>query len=691
MFNFLNSAVLIAAAAALIPLLIHLFSRRKVRVVPFSSLKYLKEMQKRQVRRIKIRQLLLLMLRMLIILVAVLAFARPATRGGYIGSHAGVSSVILFDHSASMQRQVKDGLLHELSCRKIKEILSSFGQSDEVLLIPFDRDVSLPFGEGLYSADVAKEILGESGPGYDRADLGKAFRKGQELLGAASSLNKEMYLISDRQLNSLPDSAGIPSDDISYYLIDLPIEIDGNCGITGINMGGQLIEVGSDFNIKATIKNYDSRPKSEQLASLFVDGTCVMQKEFEIAAEDQQSVQLSYEVMNSGFHSGWIEISDDDFLPDNRHYFSFRIPERFNILIIDDDGGGEIVRLALVPSEEIARHWSVKKTDSQNLASIDFRDYDLVILSGPASTGSAETRRLFEFVDAGGGLLFILGEKTDRGYFNREFGQKLKVEMSSPVPEYISGAGYFTLERLDYGHPIFEPFAEMHKNEMPILKFYGLANMRGNPEEHNLGYFSNGNPALIEAGFGLGKIIILGSPILPRFTDLAGHSFFVPFIIRTAEYLATDVSSYDGGNIIGQNIIRTVSDKTSLQSVIEMITPENRIFQLTGIQKPGQVAFDCRPVDIPGIYQLVSGNHPIDIFAANLSPDEGNLQAASPEQLAASLGIKQYKTIPFNSNTDKFISEARYGRELWQIFLWAVVILLVVEMIFSREKSAAVE
>ncbi len=102
MFNFLNSAVLIAAAAALIPLLIHLFSKRKVKVVPFSSLKHLKEMQKRQVRKIKIRQLLLLLLRMLIILIAVLAFARPATKRGYIGSHAGVSSLILLDRSVSI-------------------------------------------------------------------------------------------------------------------------------------------------------------------------------------------------------------------------------------------------------------------------------------------------------------------------------------------------------------------------------------------------------------------------------------------------------------------------------------------------------------------------------------------------------------------------------------------------------------
>ena len=79
MFNFLNTSVLFAAAAALIPLIIHLFSKRKVKIIDFSSLKHLKAMQRRQVRRLKIRQLLLLILRMLIILLVVLAFARPTT------------------------------------------------------------------------------------------------------------------------------------------------------------------------------------------------------------------------------------------------------------------------------------------------------------------------------------------------------------------------------------------------------------------------------------------------------------------------------------------------------------------------------------------------------------------------------------------------------------------------------------
>jgi len=645
-------------------------------------------MQKRQVRRIKIRQLLLLILRMLIILLAVLAFARPATKGGYIGSHAGVSSVILLDRSASMQKQLKDGLLFELATQKVAEILDGFDQTDEVILIPFDRTPYFPSGERFFSSDVAEEILEQATCGYDKADPGLAFQKGLELLGRANNLNKEIYFITDRQANSLPKNRDRLPDGISCYIIDLPAEIDGNCGLVNISMGGQLIEIGSEFVIKADIKNYDARAKSELLVSLFIDEIRVMQKEFTIEANGNRSVQLEYQIQKPGFHSGWIEISDDDFRVDNRFYFSFKIPDHFNVLIIDGDGGGEIVKLALVPSEAAARYWSVKTAKPDELAAVRFNDYDLAILSGPDSLGKAETARLLEFVDAGGGLFFILGDDTDIDYFNRELGPILDIELLEPIPKTFSGAGYYTLERFDYSHPIFEPFAKLHET-LPTLKFFSLAKTERKTTENNIAYFSNGTPAIMESGFGLGRIVFMSSPILPKYTDLASHSFFVPFVIRTAEYLAEDISSYERFNYIGQNIVRTVSDKTDFDDIVQLVTPENRTYQISGQQKPGQMVFDCRPIDLPGIYRLRSDNRVVDIFPVNIAPEEGDLQAVDIKQWATSLGISQFKTIPLDSKADKIITENRYGRELWKIFLWAVVVLLMVEMIFSREKKIA--
>ena len=157
MFGFLNSTVLLAAAAALIPLLIHLFSRRRVKVVEFSSLKHLKQMEKRQLRRLKIRQWLLLILRMLIVLAAVLAFARPTLKEGSIGSHAAVAAVILFDNSVSMDRSVADGNLMELARRRTQQLIETFTQSDQVALVPLDRSGRPRFGvDGLTGRGVRR-------------------------------------------------------------------------------------------------------------------------------------------------------------------------------------------------------------------------------------------------------------------------------------------------------------------------------------------------------------------------------------------------------------------------------------------------------------------------------------------------------------------------------------------------------
>jgi hypothetical protein len=687
MFNFLNSAVLIAAAAALIPLLIHLFSKRRVKIVEFSSLRHLKEMQKRQVRRIKIRQILLLLLRMLIILIAVLAFARPVTEGGFIGTHAGVSSVILLDRSASMQRQVKDGVLFDLAIKKTADILENFGESDEVALIPFDRQTYFEAGERFFSRDVAENILNEIQTGNDIGDLGSAIKKGLEMLDLSENLNREMFIITDRQLNSLPEQIDTFDNKIACYLADLPVEVDGNCGIVSLDMGGQLIEVGSPFDIKVEIRNYDLRDKSNKLVSLFMDGFRVMQSEFDIESDGRQIVRFSHTVNDAGFHYGSIRIADDDFSSDNNIYFTFNIPEQFNVLIIDGDLGGEIIRMALNPSEELSRYWSVKMVGPDQLASVRFGDYDVVIMSGVASLGEAESSRLVRYVDGGGGLFYILGSTVNQEYFNINFGKKFDCDIVNPIPEQFSGAGYYILERIDYSHPIFKPFADIYSDEIPTFRFFALPDLSDGSSNRDIAFFSNGSPAVVEARYGLGRMMLITASILPRYSDIAGHSFFVPLVIRTAEYLARDLSSYETENFIGRNILRPVSGRVSRYETVDMVNPDNKVFQIAGIDKSGQLVYDCQPVDLPGIYMLRGGRRIIDIFPANIDPAEGDLTFVEPARLAASLGINDLNVIPYESGSAKLVSENRYGRELWKLFLWAVVVLMAVEMIFSRERS----
>ncbi len=691
MFNFLNSAVLIAAAAALIPLLIHLFSKRKVKIIEFSSLKHLKEMQRRQVRRIKLRQLLLLLLRMLIILAAVLAFARPASKGGFIGSHAGVSSVILLDRSASMQRQVKDGILFDLAKKSVGHILESFGQSDELLLIPYDRQVYFPAGERFFSREVAENVLKELTPGYGEDDFQEAFNKAVKLLSGAKNLNKELYIVTDRQLNSLPEKADSLDENASVYFVDLPVETDGNCGVVNIETGGQLIEVGSPFTIKAQIKNYDNFSKSELLASLFVDGIRVMQTEFAVGGNETETVPFRHTVYKPGYHSGWVEISDDGLPPDNKFYFSFKIPEQFNVLTIDGDNSGQLIQLALVPSEQLARYWSVKTVTPDMLTSVRLRDYDVVVAAGISNLPSTVTSQLFSYVDRGGGLFFVMGSDIDKDYFNNNFGSKLDITIDEPPPDNVSGAGYYTLERFDYSHPIFKAFDVFQKDSLPTLKFFALAKIKDGTGNRDLAWFSNGSPALIEQNFGLGKIILLSSPILTKYTDLASHSFFVPFVIRTLEYLAHDMSTYELNNYIGGSVFRTISGEEAGYSTIQMMTPDNRQYGIAGVEKNRQLTFECRPIDMPGIYSLKNDNKLIDLFPVNLPAKESDLTTVDFDRQKTSLGIQKSKILPYEQSFAASISEARFGRELWKIFLWAAAVLLAVEMLFARDSAKQTE
>ena len=83
MFTFLNSIILSALFAALIPLLIHLFNKQKTKKIKFSSLRFLKKLEKRRLKKVKIYQILLIIIRTLLIVMLVLAFARPTFSGAW--------------------------------------------------------------------------------------------------------------------------------------------------------------------------------------------------------------------------------------------------------------------------------------------------------------------------------------------------------------------------------------------------------------------------------------------------------------------------------------------------------------------------------------------------------------------------------------------------------------------------------
>ena len=115
--NFLNPALLFGLAAAAVPILLHLFFRRRARDEAFPSIKLLELMKTDRIRRLKLKQILILILRTLIIILIILAFARPALRSVF-RRNARIAAVIIIDCSASMQYIDNGELLFNRAVRK---------------------------------------------------------------------------------------------------------------------------------------------------------------------------------------------------------------------------------------------------------------------------------------------------------------------------------------------------------------------------------------------------------------------------------------------------------------------------------------------------------------------------------------------------------------------------------------------
>ncbi|HRK59804.1 MAG TPA: BatA domain-containing protein, partial [Candidatus Kapabacteria bacterium] len=207
--TFLNPLVLLGLIASSVPLLLHLFSIRKSKPLEFSSLRFLKELQKTSIRKFKIKKILLLILRTLIITFIVLAFSRPTIQTSLpvLGTHAKTSAVIIIDNSASMN--ISDGKGNRLNRAKniSLSIIDAFREGDEVSIITANTIMdNIPAPVSTNFALVKQEI-DKIQPIPNRFPLRSALSHASTILHQSHNLVKEVYILTDAQINIIEESS----------------------------------------------------------------------------------------------------------------------------------------------------------------------------------------------------------------------------------------------------------------------------------------------------------------------------------------------------------------------------------------------------------------------------------------------------------------------------------------------------
>jgi hypothetical protein len=135
--EFLAPVWLAAAAAAAVPLLLHLLRRRIGTRIDFPAVRYLARAEREHSRKLRMRNLLLMLLRVAAVLILTAAAARPIARLAG-GGHAPTTVAIVLDNSLSAsaiqdERPVLDGLR-----ARAREVVSRASGDDRLFLVTAD-------------------------------------------------------------------------------------------------------------------------------------------------------------------------------------------------------------------------------------------------------------------------------------------------------------------------------------------------------------------------------------------------------------------------------------------------------------------------------------------------------------------------------------------------------------------------
>ena len=688
--TFLNSIFLFALGAVLIPLLIHLFSRQRVKTIHFSSLDFLKLLQRQKMRRVRLRQLILLLLRTLIVLFVILAFARPALKGvlsAGLSTRARTSAVLLLDTSFSMGLRTPKGLLFDLAKEKAIEIVDLLSEGDEAWFLLAARVPDIV----LHTQDftLLRRTIAETDLSSEPTNIRGALLSAMELLAKSKNANKEIYLITDMQRTGwqglLQGKAFPSSENIGLFLLPLVDEGGGNVSIDRVEFLDRLLEAGKPFNLQATVTNHSEQKKENLLMQLYVDGKRIGQTALDVEAGRTSRADFAAVFERPGQVSGYVEIEEDDLALDDRRYFAIRVPEKIRVLVVARaESDAHYLKLALNPYETSQSFVFPTVTSVDRLSQYALNDFDVILLANVPRLSSAQLSRLEKAIESGRGGVILLGNDIDPRFYNSQLLPTLcPATLRSPIGTIGEKSSFLTFGTMDFDHPLFKGvLSEKSKIESP--NFYLAYDVSLSPATEPIISYSNGKVALGEARKGAGRTMLFSTAADPEWSNLWRKGIYVPLLYRIVQYLATDLSSLEEHILVG-SVVKKEIGNIEFGKKIVCVEPDGEEQTIEPQTSGSSFVFEYQHTANAGIYKLLSGEEHVLNFAVNVDPSESDLAKIEDSQVEEAVkGILVHRIHP-DQSIEKCVLQARYGRELWKHFLLIALILMCIEMLIAKE------
>ena len=700
--TFLNPLYLLGLAAAAIPIVIHLLTRKRPRRIEFSSVAFLREVNVAQLRRFRLRELLLLALRVLAIAFLTLALSRPALKGalGSHGSDAASSVVLLIDRSASMGATESRTALSQRAKERARAVLDALEPGDEIQVVPFDARPEPLFPSATVDHGRAAAAVQAVEPRPFTTDLEAAIAQGIDLLRTRPQLNKELFLVSDLQSAGLPparrDSTRALPPNVRFYVLPVgETQRPENLALTGARVRG-----GSGF--AGGLSFLGARPAGIYLAAASGGAAEVSVRSFggatgEVAvgvrdANVNRELGRAFVTLGTGEGSALVPLAEvpsnggEAFLPDdaldadNHRWFAGGPSGRTQIGLIDGNPqAGSPLSLALAAGQE-AGQVDHRRLEAFSLTPGALSGLDAVLLNDVPELPAAALSALVDYAKGGGAIAVVLGPRARPEFYGGKLFPALKGPALGPARD--AGGGQWTLRLAAPGHPAFEGFAARAGEPLTQAAFRRAWTLRPGPTSRVLARFATDLPALVEDG----RLLVFASDADGAWNDFPTRGAFLPLWLQSLRSLSRGTA---GEDLKPGERFSTPLPASERAPDLRLTDPRGRAVPLSQTLAEGARRLQSPPLETVGLYRLSAGARPLRDVAVNLDTRESDLSRLSPADARKRWASYQPVVLEGAVDLARRIREGRYGREIGSLLLALALACLVAETVIARLMTPA--
>lgn len=676
-----------AAIAIVGPIIFHLIRRQPQGEQQFSSLMFLNPSPPKLSRRSRIDNWFLLLLRALAIALIAFAFARPYFRQeSFLNTTlSGRNVIVLLDTSASMQRpDVWQG-----AKEKAAEILDSLSPEDRISLYTVDETlkpvVSFESESRTDPSDLqagVRNALSDLEPSWLKTDLAGGLRSAADMMNAAqisgkidSSSDNEIVLVTDLHTESgLESLQGYPwPEKIKLDVRRVLPATPGNARATllppdettedGIHR--VRIENNEDSQTQTFVLNWASN----------IGPLAGTETRLQVPAGQVRIVPVAEPPPSTRGNADRIQLRGDSWEADNEVFVVKSEPSVQNVAYLGassaepEDDPSYFLKRAPISTPLVKRDVLAFAPDDLAAVLADEQIRSIVIEPVGALTSQAES--LKEFASLGGTVLVLLAREEYDSASQAAFITDL-LEVNEVSIEEAAIEDYALTGKLDYRHPVFQPFADPRFNDFSKLRFWTHRKVHFDDSQNDLSVvarYDDNDPLLIQKSSGMGSIWLITTGWQPAGSGLALSSKFIPILMGILDPQRSSRK---------QQLVFEAGEKISIADVADVVTSEG--FELN--DDAFQIQSEYLRVFEPGLYELqIPGQPPVTV-AIQVPLSESNLVPMDEdvfEQYGVALGKLKTDQERKSSERQLKIDELERKQRIWQWLIAAGLLVLALE------------